>query len=125
MIEVLLVDTNSVNNVRGMVKEPQVRVIDHHMEYAPRQDWHYQVEPVGATTTLLVEKLQAAGLTLSAEEATLLLLGMFEDTGSLMYDTSTARDARAAAWLFEQKRAARCCAPLPDHSPDSGTAGAL
>lgn len=101
--EVLLVDTSSVNNVRGMVKNPQVRVIDHHMEYTPRPDWHYQVEPVGATTTLLVEKLQAAGMSLSAEEATLLLLGIFEDTGSLLYDTTTARDAHAAAWLFEQK----------------------
>lgn len=100
--QVLLVDTNNVNNVRGMVKQPEVRVIDHHMEYTPREGWHYQVEPVGATTTLLVEKLQSAGLTLSPEEATLLLLGVFEDTGSLMYDTSTARDARAAAWLFEQ-----------------------
>jgi len=100
--QVLLVDTNNVNNVRGMVKEPEVHVVDHHLDYTPRPGWHYQVEPVGATTTLLVEKLQAAGLSLSLEEATLLLLGVFEDTGSLMYDTATARDARAAAWLFEQ-----------------------
>lgn len=100
--EVVLVDTNSLNSVRGMVREPNVRVIDHHTDYTPREGWDYQVEPVGATTTLLVEELQASGLSLAAEEATLLLLGIYEDTGSLTYDTSTARDAHAAAWLLEQ-----------------------
>lgn len=51
---------------------------------------------------MLVEMLQAAGLTLSPEEATLLLLGIHEDTGSLTYDTSTMRDAQATAWLMTQ-----------------------
>ncbi len=100
--EVVLVDTSSLNSVRGMVKQLHVRVIDHHMDYTPRDGWLYQVEPVGATTTLLAEKLQASGLSLTSEESTLLLLGIYEDTGSLTYDTSTARDARAAAWLLEQ-----------------------
>ena len=49
-----------------------------------------------------MERLQTAGLRLLAEEATLLLLGIYEDTGSLTYDTTTARDAQAAAWLLEQ-----------------------
>ncbi|MFL7870177.1 MAG: CBS domain-containing protein [Anaerolineales bacterium] len=100
--EVVLVDTNSLNSVRGMVREPHVRVIDHHMDYKPRTGWDYQVEAVGATTTLLVEGLQVSGLSLTTEEATLLLLGIYEDTGSLTYDTSTARDAHAVAWLMEQ-----------------------
>ncbi|MFN2124734.1 MAG: CBS domain-containing protein, partial [Candidatus Promineifilaceae bacterium] len=100
--EVVLVDTGSINSVRGMVREPHARVIDHHMDYTPRPGWVYQVEPVGATTTLLVEELQASGLSLTTEEATLLLLGIYEDTGSLTYDTSTARDAHAVAWLLEQ-----------------------
>lgn len=101
--EVILVDTQNLNSVRGMSRNPQVKVIDHHVEYEPREGWIYHVEAVGATTTILVEMLQASGLTLSPEEATLLLLGIYEDTGSLTYDTSTARDARAAAWLFDQR----------------------
>ncbi|MCA9952184.1 MAG: CBS domain-containing protein [Anaerolineales bacterium] len=100
--EVILVDTQNLNSVRGMARNPQVRVIDHHVDHEPRPDWTYQVEAVGATTTLLVEMLQANGLLLTPEEATLLLLGVYEDTGSLTYDTATARDVRAAAWLFEQ-----------------------
>lgn len=100
--QVILVDTQGLNSVRGVVKHPKVRVIDHHTGHPKRPGWTYQVEPVGATTTLLVEHLQARGLTLTTEEATLLLLGIYEDTGTLTYDTSTARDVWAAGWLFQQ-----------------------
>jgi len=104
---VILVDTQTLNSVRGLVRQPQVCVIDHHAARDPtlldrEENWVFQLEEVGATTTLLVEKLQAAGLSLTAEEATLLLLGIYEDTGSLTYDTTTARDGFAAAWLLEQ-----------------------
>ncbi|MBK7178449.1 MAG: CBS domain-containing protein [Chloroflexi bacterium] len=106
--ELLLVDTQSLSSVRGLVKRPKVLVIDHHVSQAEetavahRPNWTYQVEAVGATTTLLVERLRASGLTLAADEATLLLLGIYEDTGSLTYDTTTGRDAQAAAWLLDQ-----------------------
>ncbi|MCB8985377.1 MAG: CBS domain-containing protein, partial [Ardenticatenaceae bacterium] len=100
--EVLLVDTQSIASVRGLSKNPKVRVIDHHVDHDAHEEWTYQVEAVGATTTLLVEHLQASGLTVANEEATLLLLGIYEDTGSLTYDTTTSRDARAASWLLEQ-----------------------
>lgn len=100
--EVLLVDTHALSSVRGMVRRPQVRVIDHHMGHKQHEQWVYHVEAVGAATTLLVEMLQTAGLTLTEEEATMMLLGVYEDTGSLTYDTTTARDGRSAAWLIEQ-----------------------
>ncbi len=100
--ELLLVDTQSISSVRGLSKNPSVRVIDHHVDHEAQAGWTYQVEAVGATTTLLVEHLQASGLSLANEEATLLLLGIYEDTGSLTYDTTTGRDAQAAAWLLDQ-----------------------
>ncbi|MCC7452439.1 MAG: CBS domain-containing protein, partial [Anaerolineae bacterium] len=40
--------------------------------------------------------------TLTPLEATLLALGIYEDTGSLVYGTTTARDLIAAAWLLER-----------------------
>jgi tRNA nucleotidyltransferase (CCA-adding enzyme) len=98
----LLVDTHSYNSVRGLVRDPSVSVIDHHVNVEERPNWDYQVEGVGATTTLLVEKIRVSGPVLSQEEATMLLLGIYEDTGSLTYDTTTSRDAHAAAWLLEQ-----------------------
>lgn len=101
--EVVLVDTQSLITVRGMSRETRVRVIDHH----PRRPslhpaWETCIEEIGATTTLLVEGLQEHNGNLTPLQATLLLLGIYEDTGSLTYSRTTARDVRAAAYLLEQ-----------------------
>jgi len=101
--KVVLVDTQALNTVRGMVKHPQVQVIDHHLEHERHKSWQYRLEAVGATTTILVEMLQERGISLMPEEATLLLLGIYEDTGSLTYDTTTQRDLAAGAWLLAQQ----------------------
>lgn len=98
----ILVDTQHITAVRGIVSDPEVRVFDHHDQKEERESWEYHIEPLGATTTLLVERMKAAGLTISAEEATLFLLGIHEDSGSLTYPSTTVRDVRAAAWLMEQ-----------------------
>ena len=97
---VVLVDTQTLGNVRGLAQNPQVHVIDHHMGHLPKEGWTYEVEPVGATATLLVERIRARGIVLAPEEATLMRLGSYEDTGGLSYDTTTARDVRAAAALL-------------------------
>ncbi len=99
---VLLVDTQSITHVRGVKQTVKVRVIDHHLPGELPADWQVRYAPVGATVTMLVELLQESGVALAPQEATLLLLGIHEDTGSLTYDTSTARDAQAAAWLMGQ-----------------------
>jgi tRNA nucleotidyltransferase (CCA-adding enzyme) len=99
---VLLVDSQIVPTVRGIRGREPVQVIDHHTGHQAKEGWLYHVEPVGATVTLLVEQIQATGLSLTPIEATLLLLGIYEDTGALTYDTTTARDGYAAAWLLDQ-----------------------
>jgi tRNA nucleotidyltransferase (CCA-adding enzyme) len=102
---VLLVDTQSLPSIRGLRPDRAVvQVIDHHEPSGEptANGWSYHVEPVGATTTLLVEMMQKAGCALAPHEASLLLLGIHEDTGSLLYDTTTERDVLAAAWLVEQ-----------------------
>lgn len=102
--EVILVDTMSLISVRGIRPEKvKVRVIDHHeLVEEKKENWRYHLEEVGSTTTILVEMMQAEGLTLTVNEATLYLLGIYEDTGSLSYDTTTPRDVQAAAWVLEQ-----------------------
>ena len=100
---VTLVDTQGLTTLRGMRRDVQVDVIDHHeldRELPPH--WTYSGELVGATSTLLVEAISARFLKLTGIEATLLLIGIHEDTGSLSYEGTTARDVRAAAWLMEQ-----------------------
>ncbi len=60
------------------------------------------VEPVGATSTLLVEALQTRRLAVDSVEATLLALGIYSATASLTQPSTTPRDLRAAAWLLER-----------------------
>lgn len=55
---------------------------------------------VGSTTTLLCEELVRRGDTLSPAEATLALLGIYEDTGALTYATTSPRDLAVAGRLL-------------------------
>ncbi len=57
------------------------------------------LEPVGACATLFCERIEALELELDAEEATLLMLGIYADTGNLTFPSTTVRDLRAAAFL--------------------------
>lgn len=100
---VTLVDTQSMVSIKGMGSQTRVRVIDHHpaKENLPL-DWSINSITLGATTTLLVEALRDLNGNLSLVQATLLLLGIYEDTGSLTYTRTTPRDLRAAAFLMEQ-----------------------
>jgi tRNA nucleotidyltransferase (CCA-adding enzyme) len=101
---VLLVDTQAIAPFRGMDRNTQLAVIDHHrIEETDATPDSAEVDMVGACTTLLVEKLRAQDMELSALGATLLLMGIYEDTGSLSYGTTTARDAAAASWLLERQ----------------------
>ncbi|MEO0408747.1 MAG: CBS domain-containing protein [Cyanobacteria bacterium P01_A01_bin.135] len=58
------------------------------------------IESVGAATTLIAEALQRRGVQVTAEEATVMALGIHADTGSLTFDSATARDAAALVWLM-------------------------
>ena len=94
-----------------------IHVWDHHLNTEsdiPATDT--SIEAVGATTTLIVEKLLSPPFLrgvrggsqdrpeaeLTPAEATVMALGIHVDTGSLTFDHSTPRDARALAWLMEQ-----------------------
>ncbi|HHS97105.1 MAG TPA: CBS domain-containing protein [Chloroflexi bacterium] len=99
----VLVDTQNLTTLKGMRSDVQVTIIDHHkLDRDLPEGWVYSGEPLGATTTLLVEELARRSISLSRVEATLLLMGIYEDTGSLSYPDTTPRDVRAAAWLLER-----------------------
>lgn len=61
-----------------------------------------QIENVGAATTILVEKIKQQKVELSQFDATLLAIGIFEDTGCLTYAGTTPRDAECIAYLIQQ-----------------------
>lgn len=100
--EVTLVDTQSLVSVKGMGSETQIRVIDHHpvREDTP-EAWDVTSDETGATATLFVEGLRDRDSHLTNIQATLMLLGIYEDTGSLTYTRTTPRDLGAAAFLLE------------------------
>jgi len=60
------------------------------------------VQEVGATATIMVELLQQRNLPITPAEATILALGIYEETGSLTFVSTTERDAMAAAYLISQ-----------------------
>ena len=82
----------------------EIAVYDHHLHIETDIPATFtQIEPVGSTTTLIVELLQQSDTsTLTAAEATVMALGIHVDTGSLTFDHSTSRDAKALAWLMEK-----------------------
>ena len=81
----------------------QIEVFDHHLELQsdiPATKVH--TEPVGAISTYIAELLQQQQITLTPFEATAMALGIHVDTGSLTFEQTTPRDAKAIAWLLEQ-----------------------
>jgi len=108
---VTLVDTQGLITLKGMGKDTKVTIYDHHparsqaksaLERGFAADWNVITFDLGATTTYFVEILQERGNVLTTIQASLLLLGIYEDTGTLTYSRTTARDIYAAGWLLEQ-----------------------
>ncbi|MBI4770330.1 MAG: CBS domain-containing protein, partial [Chloroflexi bacterium] len=118
---VTLVDTQTLVTLKGMSARTAVHLIDHHpLGRALPQGWSATLAETGATTTLLAEELADQDRRLTSTHATLLLLGIYEDTGSLSYGSTTPRDVRAAAWLLEQGASLTVAAEFLNHplSPD-------
>ncbi len=104
----ILVDTkhpSRIGRFAKLLENPaiEVHIYDHHPDAPGDIRGSVEVvEPVGATTTLFVERLKKEGISLTAEEATLLALGIYEETGSFTHASTTQRDMEAAAWLHSQ-----------------------
>lgn len=108
---VTLVDTQALITLKGMGRQTKITIYDHHplrisskgaIERGLADDWNMVIFELGATTTYLAEILQERGEVLAPIQASLLLLGIYEDTGTLTYSRTTARDVHAAGWLLEQ-----------------------
>jgi len=84
-------------------------------------DWKFNQIESGACTTFFIEQLiEKNSHSLSIIEATLLLLGIYEDTGSLTYANTTARDAAAVAYLLSNRASLKIAAEFlnPPLTPD-------
>ncbi len=84
---------------------PPITVFDHH-EKDPDGLFKIATEDsvfmrVGSAATLLVDKLRKEKRKLTHFEATLLALGIYEDTGCLTYSGTTETDAQCVAYLIK------------------------
>ncbi len=80
-----------------------IEIYDHHIGGTSNINaTHVELENIGATTTLMVEKLQRDPFTPNPIQATVMALGIHVDTGSLTFEQTTPRDASALAWLMEK-----------------------
>lgn len=104
---VILVDTKSpdrIGKLKSLVKKPSVKVhlYDHH----PHKDGDVRgslevIEEVGSTATIFAEIFKKKDIHPTPMEATLLMLGIYEETGNLLFPSTTERDMQAAAWLLK------------------------
>jgi tRNA nucleotidyltransferase (CCA-adding enzyme) len=98
-----VVDAQSMPGIKGISQKTSVTVIDHHSKRPDLpSEWKVTIDCVGACTTLFVEQIQNQLVDLTPIQATLLLLGIYEDTGSLTYENTTPRDLHASAYLLEK-----------------------
>ncbi len=102
----IVVDVDNAERIgvfAALVDKPgvEVHVYDHHPtnEDSIKAGVRH-VERVGAVTTMMVEILREKGIEIDHEEATVMLLGIFEDTGGLTFVTTTTRDFEVAGYLL-------------------------
>ncbi len=104
----IIVDNHSRNRIGKLAKvmdNPNVKIYiyDHHP--AAECGLNYEVsviETVGAATTLLVERIRSQNIPLTPLEATILALGIYDDTGCMVFSSTTPRDVEAVAYLLSQ-----------------------
>ncbi|THB65140.1 MAG: CBS domain-containing protein [Desulfovibrio sp.] len=78
----------------------EIHAYDHHPDSDDDLE-HKQgvVKPWGSATAILVHEIIKRGLDVTEDEATILGCGIFEDTGSFTFASTTEHDFTAAAWL--------------------------
>jgi tRNA nucleotidyltransferase (CCA-adding enzyme) len=103
----ILVDcrhTSRIGRFAELVGKPGVEVIiyDHHPESSDGivPDGGV-IRDCGSSTTILALMLEEKGIVPTPVEATVMMLGIYEDTGCLTFPSTTTDDYHAAAWLLE------------------------
>ncbi len=120
----VIVDTGSLGRIGRAAKlisqETKIIIYDHHprpeergMEEKGEKEMGGEVNGKtkifsdthklwGATVTILLEEIRKKDIELTPEEASVLITGIYEDTGCLTYPITTHYDIDAVSWLLEQ-----------------------
>ncbi len=103
--EIVIVDTNSskrIGNMKKFLANTPYRVIDHHpLELSDLDKEKILINNYGANVTYFIKEMQSKEIKPTPIEATLFILGIYEDTGRLSFDSTTVDDIKSAAYLLE------------------------
>jgi len=106
--KLVLVDTKQASRIgkfASILKQSdlEVHIYDHHPALANDIKGDYEVNRLtGATVSILTKIIKEKGIDLSPDEATILCLGIYEDTGSFTFSSTTETDFVAAAFLVSK-----------------------
>jgi len=102
----VLVDTKQVSRLPQVAellqkKELIIDVYDHHPSLEGDVKSNFEVnETWGSTTTILCNIMQKKKIVPTPEEATIMAMGIYEDTGLFTYTSTTKEDLLQAAFLL-------------------------
>jgi len=105
---IILVDTRQpgrIGRLAEALERPgvEVHIYDHHPpmtgDIIGAIDVHRKV---GATTTVMVGLLKEKGIDLTSEEATVMMMGLYEETGCFTFISTTEEDLQVAAYLLSK-----------------------
>ena len=114
----VIVDTRQPSRLgpfQTILSKPEldIHIYDHHPPLSDDiKGAHEVIAETGATVTLLTEIIAAQKIALTPDEATILALGIYEDTGAFTYNTTIPRDLTAAAYLLNQGAALKTISDL-------------
>jgi tRNA nucleotidyltransferase (CCA-adding enzyme) len=104
----IIVDTRSSERLGSFATclendTTKVHIYDHHPESPGDLQGEIEViRNVGATSTIFTQLIRERNIEITPDEATIMCLGIYEDTGSLTHLTTTPEDLEAAAWLVRK-----------------------
>ena len=108
--KIFLVDSHNVHYVLNelssyLTKEPVIEIFDHHQildrDIFPKNTILH-IKPYGSATTVVVEEIVKNNIQIDKDDATILALGIYEDTGSFTYKITTPEDLFFAGYLLKK-----------------------
>jgi tRNA nucleotidyltransferase (CCA-adding enzyme) len=104
----ILVDTRQRGRIGKLIdvlenSDIEIHIYDHHPTTSNDIKGSLEVHgKTGANVTILTEIIKEKKFGISPDEATIMCLGLYEDTGSFTFPSTTERDFLAAAFLLSK-----------------------
>jgi len=106
--QLILVDTRQRGRIGKLIDllenaDIDIHIYDHHPPTSNDIKGNLEVHgKTGANVTILTEIIKDKKVRISPDEATIMCLGLYEDTGSFTFSSTTERDFLAAAFLLSK-----------------------